>query len=195
MQPRAACHNAVVFCHTCSVALAGCAGHGCCVLHGSLSVEGPLPARSCCGGRFRPCRFLWVWLARCHCAAAVASGWAMLASWRPCRGVAPSFVVLAGKTAVFALPYGPFRLAKRQVLRADASGFCKWLAARLLAAVGPVPGGRGSIGPVCLQNRGGGRLGQQALRGVAAIVKYVAVCLQVCNKISIFAIMTYNWAA
>jgi hypothetical protein len=40
-----------------------------------------------------------------------------------------------------------------------------------------------------------GGCGQQALHGVAAIVKYVAVCLQVCNKISIFAIMTYNWAA
>jgi len=102
---------------------------------------------------------------------------------------------LAGNTAVLALPYGPFRLAKRQVLRADASGFWKWLAARLLAAVGPVPGGRGCIGHVCLQNRVAGGCGQQALHGIAAIVKYVAVCLQVCNKISIFAIMTYNWAA
>lgn len=171
MQPRDVCHNAVVFCHTSSVALAGCAGHGCCVLHGSLSVEGPLPARFCCGGLGNACivaAMLW----RCSLACCIGrQNGRFCIAVRPVSGCQTAGV--AGRC-----------LRLLQVAGCEAFG-CGWAYARR----------PWMHRPRLLAKLGGGRLWAAGIAWRCRHRKYVAVCLQVCNKISIFAIMTYNWAA
>lgn len=92
------------------------------------------------------------------------------------------------RTARFGLPNGR---CCGPMPKTSASGWLRGFWLRL----GLCPAAVAASAPFACEIGVAGGCGQQALHGIAAIVKYVAVCLQVCNKISIFAIMTYNWAA